>query len=26
MLNPNRVTLFYRLGVGKQNGDACDWL
>ena len=26
MLNPNRVTVFYRLGVGKQNGDACDWL
>ena len=24
MLNPNRVTPFYRLGVGKQNGDACD--
>jgi len=20
MLNPNRVTVFYRLGVGKQNG------
>jgi hypothetical protein len=26
MLNPNRVTVFYRLGVGKQNGDACDRL
>ena len=24
MLNPNRVTVFYRLGVGKQNGDAED--
>jgi len=24
MLNPNRVMVFYRLGVGKQTGDACD--